>query len=71
MKNLLTMAKETKTDKGTYILTPKGWIYMIRLYLEVGKVEEAMSALEEFEKWCDNHIVEKTSPAKKKSKKKD
>lgn len=65
------MAKDTKAKEETYVLTPKGWIYMVRLYLEVGKVEEAMSVLEEFEKWCDKHIVEKTSPAKKKSKKKD
>lgn len=57
-------------QEESYELTPKGWVYAIRMLIEESKKDEAIAACDQFSAWIDSHVVKQSEKKKSKRKKK-
>ena len=51
--------KKKKDDEVRYTLTPKGWIEIIRIYIQSEDYCGALRVCDNFDEWCDKHLVYK------------
>lgn len=55
---IMSKKKKNKQEE-LYEITPRGWIYLIALQIQRGDYDNALQTCDEFDKWCEKHIVYK------------